>query len=167
MNLGRSRTTSTTPFSMAGPSRRSTSGGSVADAIASSVGADRAETTSSASRVSVGEPLEAVLDEFLKPFRDRGPFAGRHLTPTTQQRASDLLGEEGIAARRLVDAEDGGSRDALTHLVAEHPFDRVDGERPDVDAMHVTIGKRPGDAQGGLRRGRSPERLPSGRPPLP
>ena len=95
-----------------------------------------------------GEPLEAVLDEFLKPFRDRGPFAGRHLTPTTQERASDLLGEEGIAARRLVDAEERGSREAFTHLVAEHPFDRVDGERPDVDAMHVTLGERPGDAQG-------------------
>ena len=72
--------------------------GSVAAAIASSVGADRAETTSSASTVSRGKPLEAVLDELLKPLGDRGPFAGRHLTSTAKERASDLLGEEGIAA---------------------------------------------------------------------
>ena len=45
-----------------------------------------------------GKAFEAVLDELLKPLGDRGPFAGRHLTSTPQERASDLLGEERIAA---------------------------------------------------------------------
>jgi hypothetical protein len=45
-----------------------------------------------------GKAFEAVLDELLKPLGDRGPFAGRDLTSTPQERASDLLGEERIAA---------------------------------------------------------------------
>ena len=93
-----------------------------------------------------GKSFEAVLHQFLEPLRDRGPFAGRHLASTTQERASDLLGEEGIAARHLVEAEERGSREPLTHLVAKHPFDRVDGERSDVDAMHAILGERPGEA---------------------
>ena len=45
-------------------------------------------------------------------------------------------------------AEERRSREVLTHRVTEHPIDRVDGERPDVDAMHAILEERPGDAQG-------------------
>jgi hypothetical protein len=82
------------------------------------------------------------------PLRDRGPFAGRHLTSTTQERQSDLLGEEGIAARHLMEAEERGSREILTHLVEEHPFDGVRGQRSDVDGVLAILGEDRHDAQG-------------------
>ena len=101
------------------------------------------------------EPFEAVLDEFLKPFRDRGPFAGRHLAPTTQERAPDLLGEERIAARHLVEAEERGSREALTDLDAEHPcrWRRRRGNRRGRDARDPRRAPRRGPRD--RRRGRS------------
>ena len=65
------------------------------------------------------------------------PFAGRHLTSTTQERASDLLGEEGISSRGLVETKEHGPLEPLGHRVEEHPFDRLGGKRPDVDPVHA------------------------------
>ena len=114
-----------------------------------------------------GQSFEAVLDEFLEPLRDRGPFAGRHLTSTTQQRASDLLGEEGIASRGLVETEERGPLEALSHLVADHPFDRrrrrAARRGRDARDPRGAPRRRPRD----LRRGRCLERLSSGRPRPP
>ena len=54
------------------------------------------------------KPLEAVLDELLKAVRDRRSFAGRHVTSTAKERESDLLCEEGIASRHLVEVQERG-----------------------------------------------------------
>jgi hypothetical protein len=87
------------------------------------------------------ESLEAVLDEFLKAVRDGEAFACRNFTSTAKERQSDLLGEEGIASRHLVEAEERGPWEPLTHLVPENPFDGVEGERPDANGMHAIPGK--------------------------
>ena len=91
--------------------------------------------------VSRGKPLEAVLDELLKAVGDREPFAGRHVTPTAKERQSDLLGEEGIASRHLVETKERGSRESLTHLGPEHPFECVHRQRSDVDVVHAILGE--------------------------
>jgi hypothetical protein len=94
------------------------------------------------------ESLEAVLDEFLKAVRDGEAFACRNFTSTAKERQSDLLGEEGIASRHLVEAEERGPREALTHLVPEHPFDGVLRQRSDVDGVSAILGEGRHDAQG-------------------
>ena len=94
------------------------------------------------------EPLEAILDELLKAVRDREPFAGRHVTSTAKERQSDLLGEEGIASRHLVEAEERGSGEPFPHLGPEHPFEGVLRQRSDVDGVHAILGEGRHDAQG-------------------
>ena len=94
------------------------------------------------------EPLEAVLDEFLEAVRDREPFAGRHVTSTAKERQSDLLSEEGIASRHLVEAEERGSGEPFPHLGPEHPFEGVLRQRSDVDGVHAILGEGRHDAQG-------------------
>jgi hypothetical protein len=94
------------------------------------------------------KPLETVLDEVLEALRDREPFAGRHVTSTAKERQSDLLCEEGIASRHLVEAEERGSGEPFPHLGPKHSFEGVLRQRFDVDGVHAILGQGRHDTQG-------------------
>ena len=148
MNRRRSPTTSTTPFSM----RRTQA---TVDLGRIGRGSDRIERWCRQGRDDLerfeglgGKPLEAVLDELLKAVRDREPFAGRHVTSTAKERQSDLLSEEGIASRHLVEAQERGSGEPFPNLGPEHPFEGVQRQRSDVDGVHAILGEGRHDAQG-------------------
>ena len=167
MNRRRSPTTSTTPCSMAGRRRSSTAGGAIDAAIASSVGADSAETTSRASTVPAGSPSRRSSMSSCRRSGIGGPFPGRHVASSAKERQPDLLGVEGVATRHLVEAEERGPREPVTHLVPEHPFDGVEGQRPDVNPIHAILGEGRDDAQGIVVRQRSLGRPPSRRSARP
>ena len=148
MNRSRSPTTSTTPFSM----RRIQA---TVDLGRIGRGGDRIQRRRRQGRDDLqrfdgprGEPLEAILDELLQAIGDREPFSGRHVTSAAKERQSDLLREEGIAPRHLVEAQERGPVEPLPDLVPEHPFEGVQRQRSHVDGVHAILGEDRRDAQG-------------------
>jgi len=89
-----------------------------------------------------------VFDELLQAVGDREPLARPNLVPASKQRECDLLGEEGIAARHLVDAQERRPREPLTDRFQDDPLDVVEGQRPDMEVVHALLRERRPDGEG-------------------
>ena len=110
MNRRRSPTTPTTPCSMAGSRRASIGDGAIAAATVSRSATTRPTRSPAPPRCPPAVP-EAVFDELLQAVGDRKLLARPHIVPASKQRECDLLGEEGVPARHLVDAQERGPRE--------------------------------------------------------
>jgi hypothetical protein len=125
--------------SIAGSRRASIGDGAIASATVSRSVTTRPRRSPAPQRSPAAVP-EAVFDEFLKAVGDREPLRWPHVVPTAKQRECDLLSEEGIAPRHLVDAQRAWSGRTLADRVQDDPLDVVHGQRPTWTDVHAFLG---------------------------
>ena len=141
MKRSRSPSSSMIPASSASVRPASAAPGS-ARSTSTVVGSAAAATIRATSIASRAEALDALAQELVERRGERKRVAGRWGTAATLDRACELEREEGIAARRLPQPEQGRPRERRLEPALEELAERADAQPVDVD-RHEPLGQAP------------------------